>query len=410
MQLSILILATERTAVQPMANALTTPGHGVTIVTRPDEAIAAAAGYSLLIVDAVPPPATLADVVTMLRANELTARLPVLAVAQTSDLDETIALLEAGADDVIAKPYTEAELQGRIEALVLRSQSTAVIGEGMRAIGDTGGHRLVSVFSPKGGVGTTCVATNLAVIAAEARPNQVLLIDLDLSFGQVASHLNLQPKQTLLELIRDEAALRETDLFRTYTIHHPSGLNILAAPPSPTFSSLVTAEHVEAILARAMDAFEIVVLDAGTALDHRLQTIFSLSETVVVPVLPEIPALNAVHVLLDQLSDAGALGGRTVFVLNNAFARDLLKRSDIETALGHRISAELPYDAIVYLKAVNEGNPVVRSAPKSPPAERLRALGSIVFGGLLASPGGNGAASIAAGAPKKERRGLFGRR
>ena len=405
MQLSILILAAERTAVQSMSNALTTPGHGVTIVTRPDEAIAAAAGYSILIVDAVPPPATLADVVTMLRANEQTARLPVLAVAQTSNLDETIALLEAGADDVIAKPYTEAELLSRLEALALRSQGSATIGDGSsRGIGDTGGHRLVSVFSPKGGVGTTTVATNLAVIAAEARPNQVLLIDLDLSFGQVSSHLNLQPKQTLLELIRDEAALRETDLFRTYTIHHPSGLNILAAPPSPTFASMITAEHVEAILARAMDAFEVVVLDAGTALDNRLQVIFSLSETVVVPVVPEVPALNSVHVLLDQLSDAGALGGRTVFVLNNAFARDLLKRSDIETALGHKLSADLPYDAIAYLKAVNEGNPVVRSAPKSAPADKLRVLGALVFGGLLGPTIGSGADA------KKERRGLFGRR
>jgi pilus assembly protein CpaE len=406
-QLSIIILAAERTAVQSMANALTAPGHGVTIVTRPDEAVAAAAGYSVLIIDGMPPPATLADVVTMLRSNEATVKLPVLAVAQTSNLDETIALLEAGADDVIAKPYTEAELLSRLDALALRAQSTATIGDGKRAIGQKTGHSLVSVFSPKGGVGTTTVAVNLAVIAAEARPNQVLLIDLDLSFGQVASHLNLQPKQTLLELIRDSAALTETDLFRTYTIHHPSGLNILAAPPSPTFASMVTAEHVEAVLARAMEAFELVIIDAGTALDYRLQTIFSLSETVVVPVLPEIPALNSVHVLLDQLSDSGALGGHTVFVLNNAFARELLKRSDIETALGHKLSADLPYDPIVYLKAVNEGNPVVRSAPKTPPAEKLRALGALVFGGLLTPAGSVPVAPVAA---PKEKRGLFGRR
>jgi pilus assembly protein CpaE len=403
-QLSILILAAERTAVQSMANALTPAGHGVTIVTRPDEALGAAAAFSVLIVDAVPPPSTLAEVVSRLRGSEPTARLPVLAVAHSGDLDETIALLEAGADEVIAKPYTEPELLGRLEALALRSQTAAAGNGAGRAIGDVSRHRLVSVFSPKGGVGTTTVATNLAVVAAEARPGQVLLIDLDLSFGQVTSHLNLQPKQTLLELTRDEAALRETDLFRTYVIHHSTGLHVLAGPPSPSYSPLISAEHVEAVLARAMEAYDVVVLDAGTALDHRLQSIFSLSETVVVPVLPEIPALNSVHVLLDQLADAGALGGRTVFVLNNAFARDLLKRGDIETALGHKLSADLPYDPIAYLKAVNEGVPVVRSAPKSPPAERMRALGAIVFGGLL------GAAPGAGDVARKERRGLFGRR
>lgn len=403
-QLSILLLAAERPAVQALVNVLTHQGHGVTVVTRPDEAVSAAAGYSLLMIDSVPPPATVRDLVTMLRASAVTAALPVLAVAHSDNLEETILLLEMGADEVIARPFNDQELLARVDALALHSQSTTS-GGASRSIGATGRHHLVSVFSPKGGVGTTTVATNLAVLAAASRPNQVLLIDLDLAFGQVASHLNLQPKQTLLELSRDEAALHETDLFRTYVIHHVSGLNILASPPSPSFAGLITAEHVELVLARAAEAYEIVILDAGTALDNRLATIFSQSETVVVPVLPEIPALNSVHILLEQLADTGALAGRTVFVLNNAFARELLKRTDIEAALGSRISADLPYDPIVYLKAVNEGNPVVRSAPKSPPADKFRALALAVFGGAL-SP----APSAEAAAPKKEKRGIFGRR
>ena len=402
MQLSILLLAIDKASVQPLANALATPGHGVTVVTRPDEAVAAAAGYSLILVDRVTPPATIGDVITMLRAGEQTAQVPVLAVAQSTDLDERIGLLEAGADDVIAKPFDLPELLSRVDALALRSGSAAS-GPGA-SIGDEGRHRMVTVFSPKGGVGTTTVATNLALIAAEARHNKVLLIDLDLSFGQVASHLNLQPKQSLLELARDEAALHDADLFRTYAIHHSSGLHLLAAPPSPSFAALVTADHVDLALARALEAYEIVVVDAGTALDQRLTAIFSLSDAVVIPVLPEIPALNSVHILIDQLAETGELGVRTVFVLNNAFARDLLKRSDVETALGAKISAELPYDPIVYLKAVNEGSPVVKSAPKSLPAEKLRALATTIFGGALVPSSNSGDSA------KRDKKGRFGRR
>ncbi len=398
MQLSILLLATDRKSVQSLATALTVPGHGVTVVTRPDEAVAAAAGYSLVLIDRVTPPATVADVVTMLGADPKTAGIPVLAVAQTGELDERIALLEAGADDVIARPFDQPELEARIEALALTTQRGGAGAGG--GIGDIQGHRLVTVFSPKGGVGTTTVATNLAVIAAETQPNKVLLVDLDLSFGQVASHLNLQPKQTLLELARDEGALHETDLFRTYAIHHASGVHVLASPPSPTFTALISTEQIELMLARAIEAYDVIVVDAGTALDPRLTSLFSLSYSVVVPVLPEIPALNSVHVLLEQLTENGSLGVQTVFVLNNAFARDLLKRSDVETVLGSKISAELPYDPIVYLKAVNEGNPVVRSAPKSPPAEKLRALATLVLGRTIAPRTDEG---------KKEKRGLFGR-
>lgn len=405
MLLSILLLAIDKRSVQPLANALAGPGHGVTVVVRPDEAVAAAAGYSLLIVDQVTPPATLGDVVTMLRATKKTAIIPVLAIAQTPDLEERIRLLEFGADDVIARPFDLPELTARIDALALRSGSSpTATGAGRgRGIGDEDRHRLVTVFSPKGGVGTTTVATNLALVAAEAHPNKVILIDLDLSFGQVASHLNLQPRQTLLDLARDDAALHDADLFRTYAIQHASGLHILAAPSSPWSAALVTADHVDLALARALEAYEIVVVDAGTALDQRLAAIFGLSESVVIPVLPEIPALNSVHILIDQLAETGELGARTVFVLNNAFARDLLKRTDVETALGSKISAELPYDPIVYLKAVNEGNPVVRGAAKSLPADKLRALATIVLGpALLPSQAGQ--------AGKKDKKGLFGRR
>jgi pilus assembly protein CpaE len=400
LQLSILLLAADRASVQALAGALTEAGHGVTVVTKPEDAVSAAAGYSLVMIDQVAPPVTVADVVTMLHGATPPVEAPILAVAASGSLDERIGLLEAGADDVIARPFDQPELMARIEALSLQTQRLQV-GPGRAAIGDLSRHRLVTVFSPKGGVGTTTLAVNLALVAAESQPNKVLLVDLDLSFGQVASHLNLMPKQTLLELSRDEAALRETDLFRTYVIHHASGLHILASPPSPTYSALISTEQVEAAVTRALDAYEVVVVDAGTAVDQRLAVLFSQSESVVVPVVPEIPALNAIHTLLDQLAESGRIGAQTLFVLNHTFARDLLRQSDVETALGSRISADLPYDPIVYLKAVNEGVPVVRGAPRSQAADRFRSLATTVFGtGLVGSP---------AAPPKAERKGLFRR-
>ena len=414
MQLSILLLAIDRVAAEALTAALAQPGHGVTTVTDPVDLFAQAQGYSLIIIDQVPPEYSVSALIQELRRDDATAQIPVLAVAQADDLEERIGLLEAGADDVITKPFDQAELEARVEALSLRFQRARerVPVAAATAIGDPRGRRIVSVFSPKGGVGTTTIATNLALIAAERQPSGVLLIDLDLSFGQVSSHLNLQPKQSILELARDDAALREPELFRTYTIHHPSGIQVLTAPPTPGFAPLITAEHVELVMERALEAYDIVIVDAGNTLDDRMLAIFSRSDTVVVPVLAEIPALNAVHLLIDQLNETGGMGATTLFVLNNAHARDLLKRSDIETALGAEISADLPYDSIAYLKAVNEGNPVVRSAPKSAAATGLRTLAETVLGPVrLAKPSTDGdGAKPAPANEKKERRGLFGRR
>lgn len=406
MQLSILLLSTDHPAADALTAALGAPGHGVTAVATVADLLAEASHYSLVVIDRVPADTGVAEVIASLRADASAPPIPVLAVAQGADLEERIALLEANADDVIGRPFDPAELAARVEALSLRFQRRPSAGPGnLHSIGDGDGRRLVCVFSPKGGVGTTTVATNLALIATERHANQTLIIDLDLSFGQVASHLNLSPKQTLLELARDPAALRDPELFRTYAIHHTSGVHVLAAPPAPGFASLITNDHIEQVLARAIEAYEVVVVDAGTALDDRVMTVFGRCDTMIVPVLPEIPNLNSVHVMLDQLSEIGAVGGATLFVLNNAFARDLLKRVDIESALGAKIAAELPYDPMVYLRAANEGVPVVRGAPKSLPAERLRALADIVFGREAAPDPGP-----AERKERKERRGLFGRR
>jgi len=401
-QLSILLLATDRANADALTAALSGRGHGVTVVTTVVDLIAAAPRYSLVIVDRVPADTTAPEIIGTLRASDGSG-VPILAITQTADIEERIALLEANADDVISRPFEGVELTSRVESLTLRAQRVAGReGPGANSIGDFGGRRVIAVFSPKGGVGTTTVATNLALIAAERHPNQTLLIDLDLSFGQVASHLNVVPKQTMLELARDTIALHDAELFRTYAIHHPGNLQILAAPPGPGFSSLITSDHVELALARAVEAYEIVIIDAGTALDDRAMVVFGRSDTTIIPVLPEIPNLNSVHVMQDQLSEVGALAGSIMFVLNNAFARELLKRSDIEVALGSKIAAELPYDPIVYLRAVNEGVPVVRGSAKSLPAERLRALADLVFG-----PAGSGAT---APVERKDKRGRFGRR
>jgi pilus assembly protein CpaE len=381
-QLSIMLLDNDRIAAEALTGALTKPGHGVTVVVLPEELLQQAAGYSMVVIDGIPGTSSVGAIVAELRASPSTASIPILAVAESDDLDTRIGLLEAGVDDVITKPFDQLELEARIEALSVRFQR-APNGHPIAApssIGSVKGRRVVTVFSPKGGVGTTTVATNLALLAAEQHPNNTLILDLDLSFGQVASHLNLQPKQTLLELIRDDNALHEVELFRTFAVHHASGVHLLAAPLTPGFAHQFTSDHFELILARALEAYEIVVIDGGALLDDRMLAIFSRSDVVVIPVLPEIPALNAVHLLLDQLAETGAVGAMTLFVLNNVFARDLLRRPDIETALGATISAELPYDPFVYLKAANEGVPVVRSAPKTAPAEHLRKLAATIFG------------------------------
>ena len=378
---SLLLLDSETSSANLIAATLVKIGHGVTTVVEPDEALGQAADHALVIIDRVTGSRSAIDVCREIRSTHELAAIPVLCISQTDDVEERIRFLEAGADDVMAKPFDERELEARVEALLLRFQRTRDLSPVVSPILiSTGKGRVVAVFSPKGGVGTTTIAVNLAMARATSKPDRVCLLDLDLQFGQAATHLNVEVRQSLIEAVRDEAALREAELLRTYATRHDSGLHLLAAPPGPEFADAVTADHVAAILGIILDTYDTVVIDAGSILDERTMTVLEHADTVVLPVHPEMAALRAVHSLLDYLNETGSIGAKTLFVLNTMFAREVLRLRDVESALGTKISAELPYDPFLYLKAVNEGVPIVIGAPRSAPAERLQRLATAVFG------------------------------
>ena len=90
--------------------------------------------------------------------------------------------------------------------------------------------------------------------------------------------------------------------------------------------------------------------------------------------------------------------------------RKLLDAGDVESALGTKISADLPYDPFLYLKAVNEGIPIVRGAPRTPPAERLLRLATTVFGAGAAAAVAGGGDGVGPAREEKKGGGLFGRR
>jgi pilus assembly protein CpaE len=386
---TILVLESADAGAQSLSPILTTSGYAVTRTTDQDEALAKVAEHQLAIIDLGKPPKspkgakTAFDLCREIRATPSIAPIPILCVASTDDVEERISFLEAGADDVVARPFDDREVDARVEALLLRFQRSRELAPVVSADGLTLARprRVVAVYSPKGGVGTTTIATNIAVAAAQRKMDRVVLIDFDLQFGGVATHLNLEPKQTLVDVVRDASALREPELLRSYAARHDSGLHVLAAPLTPESSELISPEHVSHILETLLEGYDAIVVDAGSALDERVLRVFEAAEIIVLPVHPEMSALKAVHGLMEYLNETGSIGGKSTFVLNNMFAREILKPRDIEAALGTRISSDLPYDPFLYLKAVNEGVPIVLGAPRSPAAEHLVKLSATAFGG-----------------------------
>jgi pilus assembly protein CpaE len=379
---TVLLLESDATVSEAIDKILSAAGYTVTATTDPDEAVAKAAEHQLIILDVAAGKKSAVEICREIRGTPALAAIPVLCVSANEDVEERIHFLEAGADDVMARPFDARELEARVEALLLRFQRSKGLAPILSRDGLTlaRAKRIVAIYSPKGGVGTTTVATNIAIAAAGRRPDRVILVDLALQFGGVATLLNLDPKQTLADVVRDDSALSEPELLRTYAMRHDSGLHVLAAPAAPEVANTITAAHVRQILKTLLDGYDLIVVDAGTTLDERTLTIFEVAETVILPLTPEIGSLKAMHALLEYMSEAGTIGLKSMFVLNYLFARDILKLRDVESFLGAKVAAELPYDAFLYLKAVNEGVPIVLGAAQSPAAERLVKLSAKAFG------------------------------
>ena len=354
----------------------------LTRVEDPDEAIRVAPEHQIIVIDAVPPPRSVASVCRDIRAVPGLGDQPILAISPTDGVEDRIRLLEAGADDVMVRPVDERELDARVEALDLRFRRSrelrpatgSVVSQTRRE-----GRRLVVVFSPKGGVGTTTVAVNLALAMANREPGQVALVDLAPVIGSVGSHLNVHPRMNVSDLGRDALAMGDREAMKTY-LEPVGNLQVLTGSTGPAVASRVGADNIGPILETVLLTMPNVVVDGGSALDPRSLAMMELADNLVVVVTPELPALQSVHAMLEYLHETSSNAPEATIVVNEVFGHQMLTPADIEGALGRRAAVRIPHDAQLFQRAVNEGSPVVRLSSGSPPAQRFGELAALVLG------------------------------
>jgi pilus assembly protein CpaE len=378
---------------------LANAGYVTQSVHSPAEAVGALrdAGYDLVIAEGL----AVSGAIGRLR-TAASVPTPVLVVAPAGDVEARIAFLEAGADDVITAGFARSELDARVEALLIRAGRVRP----QSARSDMPAGEIVTFFSPKGGVGTTTLAVNTAVLLAGGvgsggQPGaRVLLVDLAMQFGQVATHLNLTPRFDLAGLTTDEQALGDLELATSYLTQHTSGVQVLAAPPHPDAEFRVTVENLERAIDTLRPRFDHIVVDCGSRLDPRSVWVMEQASTHAFVIFPEIAALRAMSLLLGFLAETTTLRARTLFVVNHIFPKELLKTRDLENLLRAKPAAEIPYTEVEMIRAVNEGVPVVTSRPGTPVAQAMHRLAQAVVGIPTEAPSSATA----------KRRGLFGRR
>jgi pilus assembly protein CpaE len=273
-------------------------------------------------------------------------------------LAEANRVILAGARAFITQPADQQELLdtvGRMREVHQRSQRSKAAASGDVPMASRG---TFVVFSPKGGVGCSFVAVNLA-LALKAELNQeVLLMDAKLLFGDLDLMLNLKTQNSIADLVPHVGALDE-GLIRDVVSEHVSGLKVLPAPPSPVGAQGIHPEELHKILASVQNIYPNIVIDSGNFLNDNTVTLMDASHRVLLVVNPDIASLRDASRFMDLCRTTLSFPKeRILLVVNQQDQREGLSLADIERPLETKVFATLPWDPRVALQSINRGVPL----------------------------------------------------
>jgi pilus assembly protein CpaE len=240
------------------------------------------------------------------------------------------------------------------------------------------------VVSPKGGVGKTTVATNLAVGLAIATPHPTVLVDLDVQFGDVATALNLVPEYSLPDAVQGQASL-DTMVLKTFLTRHSTGLYVLCGPDSPVAADAVSGESVGRLLEMLTAEFQYVVVDTAPGLSEHTLAAMDQSTDLILLTSTDVPGVRGLRKELDTLVELDMMPSGRHVVLNFSERRGALTTQDIEATLGTGVDLVLPRSKAV-ISAVNQGIPLLQSGVRDPMTKQLRRLVARFTPPALAAP------------------------
>ena len=316
---------------------------------------------------------------------ELARALPDTAIFATGpsvSADLVIQVIRAGALDFLSRPVNQGELLAALEK-VARSR---------RGVAPERRHgRVTSVFSTKGGVGVTTVATNLAVCWAERAPGGALLVDLDTRQSDVATFLNLHHTYSVLDAFENVGRMDESFLQGLVT-QHQSGLCVLPGPTRMERGKL-SAEQVQAGLEVLRSHFAHVVLDLPHDMDSGTIAALETSDEILFLVSLNVSALRSGAAGLAAFRHLGLdLQRVRLVVMRDGTGEDVTLKHVRET-LEMPIYWKTPSDYPTVVTAINNGEPVVTASPRSRVAKNLRQLSDLLVNGQAPEPSA-GAASL----------------
>ncbi|PKO12178.1 MAG: response regulator receiver protein [Chloroflexi bacterium HGW-Chloroflexi-10] len=336
-------------------------GFDVFTASSGDEALAMVKEMipDIILLDITMPDMDGYEVCRRLRARPETSQVPVMMLTAHDTLEEKVKGFEAGADDYLTKPFQPAELEARIRVHLRRRQTITIAKAEEKA-------RMISVFSLRGGVGVTSLATNIACGLAQTWQKPVAFVDLSLTMGQSALMLNLPLRHTWSDLANIPITEIDVDLLRDIMLQHSSGVSVLAAPRHVEDGEMITPEIVSRVIEVLKTHYAYIVFDLPHDFSETSLAALDISDDVVVVMAPDFASVRATSELIEVFNRLGYHLGKSSIVMNWIFERRGLAKKDIEGVLKRKIPWVIPFASELVVQAINLGAPFILEDKPNP--------------------------------------------
>lgn len=353
---------------EPVVEALLNAGFGVAEAhTLADLESLTTVGdqFTLAIVDVDRTPRPALEAVTNLRRH--LGRLAALYIASPGSFDDVEDAGMGPDDELVARPITADSIRWRVEAMVIRSAADARTGEVDQAVAGEALHHLASgspilaVFNPKGGVGKTTIATNLAAILQVRKQREILLVDADTVTGHVGLSLGLRIGRGIADAWGEELDGDDQEPILNLATRHSSGVRVATLTANPLSLPHLHPDRVAEMLLEARAGVDAVVVDLHPSYGDVNLAVFATASRVLVPVTPDLPAIRAAVQLTHVAAELG-VRDRLSLVVNRANSG--ISVHDIEATTGLKSIAEIRSAGMLLVRAGNLGKTLVEQFPR----------------------------------------------
>ncbi len=267
----------------------------------------------------------------------------------------------AGAREFLIKPIPADDLYRAIRhvaKIAPRQSAVQAVGPQGGAAGAEANGQIIAVYSPKGGSGTSSVAANLAVALRQITSKKVVLVDGNLSFGDIGVIMNLISSKTIADLTSRIGEL-DRDLFNDVLATHVSQVKILLAPPNPQIGETVTGDHLRTILDELKKEFDYIVVDTQSSFQDRALAVLDAANRIVTLMTLEMTCIKNIKLFLEVAELLEYPPEKIVLVLNKADSRMGIRVESVEENIRHKVTMQIPNAGIDMSLAINSGSPLV---------------------------------------------------